>query len=248
MGLRGVILAGGTGSRLSPHTRTVNKHMVRVGRVPMIYYPIRQLISMGASEILIVTGTEHAGSVFQHLGSGEEFGVNFTYRVQEKASGIADALRLAQGFVDGDPFCMMLGDNVFAGPLIGHARDFHERVYLPGGRARGMVILCRVPDAHRFGVAVLNIDGGIDRIIEKPDPPSPSDLAVTGCYFYAGADLFDLAASLQPSARGEVEITDLNNELLRRGRLSHAIYTGEWSDAGTHESLERAEEIVRRSL
>ena len=242
--MKGVILAGGSGSRLSPLTRAVNKHLLPVGRKPMIYYPIEKLRSAGIDDILVVTGTEHAGGVFQLLGSGSEFGCRFTYRVQDQAGGIAEALGLAEHFADGEPFCAMLGDNLFAddfGPLAQRFVEFagSTRIW----DARGMVLLSQVPDPSRFGVARFDNDKLVE-IVEKPADP-PSNWAVAGAYFYAGSEVFEIIRSLKASARGELEISDLNNEILCRGRLAHVKLTGWWSDAGTFPSLAHAQELVR---
>jgi glucose-1-phosphate thymidylyltransferase len=234
--LKGVILAGGTGSRLFPLTKVTNKHLLPVGRQPMIYWPIRKMVEAGIEEILVVTGTEHMGDVVNLLGSGREFRCRFTYKVQDEAGGIAQALALAENFTGGCPLLVILGDNVFQDSL----RPFAERYAARGGGA--MIILKEVPDPERFGVAEL--DG--DRVVgieEKPGRPK-SSCAVTGVYFYDG-DVFEVIRTLKPSARGEYEITDVNNAYIRQNRLFAGFFTGWWTDAGTFESLDRANALSR---
>jgi glucose-1-phosphate thymidylyltransferase len=229
--LKGVILAGGTGSRLYPLTKVTNKHLLPVGRQPMIYWPIQKMVETGVQEILVVTGTDHMGDVVNLLGSGREFGCRFTYKVQDEAGGIAQALALAENFAGGSPLLVILGDNVFQDSL----RPFAERYAARDGGAT--IILKEVPDPERFGVAEL--DG--DRIIgieEKPDR-ARSPYAVTGVYFY-DPQVFEIVRTLQPSARGEYEITDVNNVYIRQNRLYAEFFTGWWTDAGTFESLDRA--------
>jgi len=237
MGLRGVVLAGGTGSRLRPLTKVTNKHLLPVGPKPMIYYPIEKLTSVGIEEILIVTGVEHMGSVVGSLGSGREFGCRFTYKVQDEAGGIAQALGLAENFANGQPLAVILGDNLFQSNLKPHA----ERFLAQGGGAR--VLLKQVSDPHRFGVAEIR-DGKVVGIEEKPKQPK-SDYAITGIYFYDG-EVFDIIRMLKPSGRGELEITDVNNWYVRKNRLGCDFLEGWWTDAGTFESLVRANELVIR--
>jgi glucose-1-phosphate thymidylyltransferase len=234
--MKGIILAGGTGSRLFPLTKVTNKHLLPVGREPMIFHPVRKLIEAGIDEILIVTGVDHMGEVVNLLGSGREFGCRFTYKVQDEAGGIAQALGLAENFAAGVPFCVILGDNVFQDP-IGPCVSAFERQ-----RRGARVVLKRVEDPQRFGVAEVEGDK-IARIVEKPKAPR-SDLAVTGIYFY-DANVFDMVRTLKPSARGELEITDVNNCYLRRGELQFDVFEGWWTDAGTFDSLHRANELVR---
>lgn len=231
----GVLLAGGSGTRLLPLTRTVNKHLLPVGRQPMIYHAVAKLVEAGISDILVVTGVEHMGDLVNQLRSGRELGCSLTYRVQEEARGIADALSLARGFSRGRPMVVVLGDNIFEEPLA---------PWLEAWRAAGteaMVLLKEVPDPERFGCPRIQ-DGRIVEIIEKPAVP-PSRLAVTGLYFY-GEEVFDIIDTLSPSARGELEISDVNNAYLRRGQLYHGLMRGYWTDAGTHESLARAGRLV----
>lgn len=236
--LKGVILAGGTGSRLFPLTKVTNKHLLPVGRQPMIYWPIRKMVEAGIEEILVVTGTEHMGDVVNLLGSGREFRCRFTYKVQDEAGGIAQALALAENFAGGSPLLVILGDNVFQDSL----RPFAERYAERDGGA--MIILKEVPDPERFGVAELAGDR-IVGIEEKPSRPR-SAYAVTGVYFYDG-DVFEVIRTLKPSARGEYEITDVNNAYIRKNRLFAEFFTGWWTDAGTFESLDRANALSQET-
>jgi glucose-1-phosphate thymidylyltransferase len=235
MDLRGIILAGGTGSRLMPLTKVTNKHLLPVGQKPMIYYPIEKLTSIGIKEILIVTGIEHMGDVVSLLGSGKQFGCHFTYKVQDEAGGIAQALGLAENFAQRQPVVAILGDNVFEDNL----KDYADRFITQKTGAR--VLLKQVPNPQRFGVALLS-DDKIIGIEEKPKKPN-SDYAIIGIYFY-DASVFDIIRELKPSARGELEITDVNNAYIAQGQLAYDILEGWWTDAGTFESLDRANELV----
>jgi len=234
--LKGVILAGGTGSRLMPLTKVTNKHLLPVYKKPMIYYPIEKLVEMGVSEIFLVCGKEHVGDFVKLLGSGKEFGVNFTYEIQETASGIADALRLAEDFVDGEKFAVILGDNIFEDSFKGELEKFCN------GKEEARIFLKEVPDAHRFGVAELNGDIVLG-IEEKPAKPK-SSFAVTGLYMYDGSKVFDVIAGLKPSKRGEYEITDVNNYFAKKGTLKATFLKGFWSDAGTFASYFRATRLL----
>jgi glucose-1-phosphate thymidylyltransferase len=238
MGLRGVVLAGGTGSRLWPLTKITNKHLLPVGKKPMIYYPIEKLTSAGIEEILIVTGVEHMGDVVGLLGSGKDFGCRFTYKVQDEAGGIAQALALAENFADDHPVAAILGDNIFQASLKTYAEKF--AVQKRGAR----ILLKQVRDPKRFGVAEL-CDGKVVGIVEKPDKPK-SDYAVTGIYFY-DATVFDIIRTLKPSGRGELEITHVNQHYVDTGRMSYDIIEGWWTDAGTFESLRKADELVGKA-
>lgn len=233
--LRGVVLAGGTGSRLRPLTKVTNKHLLPVGRKPMIYYPIEKLTASGVEEILIVTGVEHMGDVVGLLGSGRDFGCRFTYKVQDEAGGIAQALGLAESFANGGAVAVILGDNIFQAGLKEYARRFLDQ----GAGAR--LLLKQVSDPDRFGVAEVR-NGRVLGIEEKPKSPK-SDYAVTGIYFYDGS-VFDVIRTLKPSGRGELEITDVNNYYVRGGQMAYDILDGWWTDAGTFESLIRANELV----
>jgi len=235
--LRGVVLAGGTGSRLRPLTKVTNKHLLPVARKPMIYYPIEKLTAIGIGEILIVTGVEHMGDVVGLLGSGREFGCRFTYKVQDEAGGIAEALSLAENFANGQSIAVILGDNLFQKSLKDHARRFMEQ------KTGARLLLKQVADPERFGVAEIR-DGKIIAIEEKPKKPK-SNYAVTGIYFY-DASVFEIIQTLKPSGRGELEITDVNNAYIHRGQMACDILDGWWTDAGTFDSLTRASEIVSR--
>jgi glucose-1-phosphate thymidylyltransferase len=233
--MKGIILAGGTGSRLYPLTKVTNKHLLPVGRKPMIYYPVEKLIEAGIGEILIVTGLEHMGEVVNLLGSGREFGCRFTYKVQDEAGGIAQALGLAEAFARHDLLCVILGDNIFQDPIGPFVRAFEAQ----GAGAR--LLLKQVHDPQRYGVA--EVDGTrVVRIVEKPKEPK-SDLAVVGVYFY-DPEVFSFIKTLKPSGRGELEITDVNNHYLSKGTLQSDRLTGWWTDAGTFESLHAASELV----
>jgi len=235
MDLRGIVLAGGTGSRLMPLTKVTNKHLLPVGEKPMIYYPIEKLISTGIEEILIVTGIEHMGDVVSLLGSGKDFGCRFTYKVQDEAGGIAQALALAENFAVGHPIAVILGDNLFEANLKTYADKFIAQ------KAGARVLIRQVPDPRRFGVPEL-AGGKVIGIEEKPEKPK-SDYAVTGIYFY-DATVFEIIRTLEPSARGELEITHVNQAYIHKGRLEYDILEGWWSDAGTFESLNRTNELV----
>ena len=233
--MKGIVLAGGTGSRLYPLTKVTNKHLLPVGNKPMIYYPIEKLIGAGIEEILIVTGTEHMGDVVNLLGSGKDFGCRFTYKVQDEAGGIAQALGLARNFVGNDSMAVILGDNIFESDL----NDATKNVEKSGAR----ILIKEVDDPERFGVAELDGDKIIG-IEEKPDQPK-SNYAVTGIYFYP-PDVFDVIENLEPSDRGELEITDVNNYYIRNGRMKYSILEGWWTDAGTPDSYKRANEFATK--
>ena len=235
MNLRGVVLAGGTGSRLMPLTKVTNKHLLPVGNKPMIYYPIEKLTSVDIDEILIVTGVEYMGDVVGLLGSGREFDCQFTYRVQDEAGGIAQALSLAENFAQGQPISVILGDNIFQVSL----KEYADKYLAQEAGAR--VLLREVPDPKRFGVAELR-DGKIVGIEEKPTQPK-SNYVITGIYFYDAA-VFDIIRTLKPSDRGELEISDVNDAYIEKGQLAYDILEGWWTDAGTFESLTKANELV----
>ena len=233
--MKGVILAGGTGSRLFPLTKVTNKHLLPVGRVPMVYHPLHKLTEAGIDEVLVVTGVEHMGDVVTLLGSGKEFGCRFTYKVQDEAGGIAQALGLAENFAGRDLLCVILGDNVFEDPIAPSVRAFREQ------KRGARLLLKQVHDPQRYGVA--EVEGSrVVRIVEKPKKPK-SDLAVVGVYFY-DSEVFDIIRTLKPSARGELEITDVNNHYLRAGTLQCDRLSGWWTDAGTFDSLHTANELV----
>lgn len=231
--MKGVILAGGTGSRLYPLTKITNKHLLPVYDKPMIYYPLQTLIDAGLDEIMIVSGKGHAGHFLELLGSGEEFGVHLTYEIQEEAGGIAQALGLAGDFADDDTVAVILGDNIFQNNVREAVQSFESGAH---------VFLKEVPDANRFGVAEIAGDH-IVSIEEKPAKPK-SNYAVTGLYLYDN-DVFEIISTLKPSGRGELEITDVNNEYIRQGTMLYSVLEGFWSDAGTFESLLRAGMMVQ---
>jgi glucose-1-phosphate thymidylyltransferase len=236
--LKGIVLAGGLGTRLDPLTRVTNKHLLPIYDRPMIHYPIRTLVDAGITEILVVTGGESAGDFLKLLGNGSEFGLrhlNYTY--QKGHGGIAEALGLARHFAGGDAITVILGDNIFEQPIAGAAARFAEQ----GRGAR--IFLKEVPDPRRFGVARIEGDR-IAAILEKPSEP-PSSFAVTGIYMYDDR-VFDIIDGLAPSERGELEITDVNNAYIRLGEMRYEVLDGWWTDAGTFESLYRASTLVRR--
>ena len=234
--MKGIILAGGLGTRLMPLTKATNKHLLPVGDKPMVLHPVEKLVEAGVTEILLVSGPEHMGAFVTLLGSGKDYGCDVTYRVQDVPGGIAQALRLAKGFVGDDSMAVILGDNMFQDTLEGPVNAFREH---PEG---AMVLLKEVPDPHRFGIAEI-IDGAIVSVEEKPAQPK-SNYCVTGIYLY-DATVFDIIETVRPSARGEMEISDVNAEYLRRGQLRHTFFEGWWSDAGTFESLQHANTLIR---
>jgi len=231
--MKGVILAGGTGSRMYPLTKVTNKHLLPVYDKPMIYYPLETLINAGIKDIMIVSGKGHAGHFLELLGSGVDHRVHFTYEIQEKAGGIAQALSLAESFVDGDNVTVILGDNIFQDNIKDDIRNFKN-----GAK----IFLKEVSDAHRFGVAELRGDKVIG-IEEKPNVPK-TNFAVTGLYIY-DSDVFYAIKTLKPSGRGELEITDVNNYYINKGVMEYGVLQGFWSDAGTFESLLRAGILVQ---
>jgi len=234
--MKGMVLAGGTGSRLKPLTKVTNKHLLPVGKYPMIFYPIFRLKQAGITEILVVTGREHMGDVMELLGSGSEYGVEFTFKVQDAAGGIAEALGLARHFVNGERCVAILGDNIFEDDTNPYVESFAKQ------EKGAKILLKEVLNPQRFGVAELK-DGKIVSIEEKPKYPK-SNLAVTGIYMY-DFEVFEIIKTLKPSARGELEITDVNNAYIERGTLTYDILKGWWTDAGTPESLFRANEICK---
>ena len=234
--MKGIVLAGGTGSRLFPLTKITNKHLLPIFDKPMVYYPIQTLVEAGIKDILLVTGGRNSGDFLRLLANGKEFGLkhlNYTY--QEGEGGIADALALAEHFADGEKVCVILGDNIIEGSIAQAVRDFEQQ-------ERGARILLKeVPDAGRFGVAELN-GASIASIEEKPAHPK-SPYAVIGIYLYDGT-VFDKVKNLVPSKRGELEITDVNNAYIREGTMTFSFLEGWWTDAGTFESLLRAANMV----
>jgi glucose-1-phosphate thymidylyltransferase len=235
MDIRGVVLAGGTGSRLRPLTKVTNKHLLPVGQKPMIYYPIEKLLGAGIEEILIVTGVEHMGDVVNLLGSGKDFKCRFTYKVQDEAGGIAQALALAENFARCESVAVILGDNIFEAKLDKYTDKFRKQ------KNGARILLKEVADPQRFGVAA--VEGKkITGIEEKPKNPK-SNLAVTGIYFY-DSQVFDIIRRLKPSGRGELEITDVNNAYIEKNLMEYDKLEGWWSDAGTFESLGKVNELV----
>jgi glucose-1-phosphate thymidylyltransferase len=237
--MKGVILAGGLGTRLYPLTKITNKHLLPVHDKPMIYYPLHTLINAGIRDILIVTGGSNAGDFLRLLGNGNEFGlqhINYTY--QEGEGGIAAALSLAEYFASKEKICVILGDNIIETNILSAVKGFEKQ------DKGAKILLKEVPDPHRFGVA--EIDGNrIVKIEEKPKTPR-SKFAVIGIYMYDSA-VFDIIKTLKPSGRGELEITDVNNEYIRQRALTFEILQGWWTDAGTFESLLRASNLVAKS-
>jgi len=233
--MKGVILAGGRGTRLHPLTKATNKHLLPVGREPMLFHPIRQMVSADITDLLVVTSAEHMGDVVRCLGSGVEFGCTLTYKVQEEPLGIAHALGLGEGFASGEDICVMLGDNVFSKSIALHAAAFRAQ----GTGAR--VLLKKVGDPERYGVAALD-EKHVISIEEKPSEPK-SDFAVVGLYFYDAA-VFEDIRKIEPSERGQLEITAVNNRYIDRGELHYDIYRGRWTDAGTFDSLHEANRIL----
>jgi glucose-1-phosphate thymidylyltransferase len=228
--VKGIILAGGSGSRLDPLTRVTNKHLLPIYDRPMIYYPIETLRGMGIREVLVILGGKSIGDIVELLADGAEFGLDLTYRYQREPLGIAHAIGLARDFVGSESFCVVLGDNVMRGPALGNvAAEFENGSFGAG------CLLCRVPDPQRFGVAELDTDGRVKSFEEKPAEPK-SDLIPIGVYFLR-PDAFAVIDHLEPSARGELEITELLNHYLERGSFYAHRYEGEWSDAGTTDSL-----------
>jgi glucose-1-phosphate thymidylyltransferase len=234
--MKGVVLAGGTGSRLNPLTRVTNKHLLPIYDKPMVYYPIQTLVNAGIQEILLVTGGKNAGEFLRLLGNGWEFGLkhlNYTY--QEGEGGIAEALSLAEYFADGEPICVVLGDNIIENNICSAVEDFKKQ------EKGAKILLKEVTDADRFGVAEIRGDHVIG-IEEKPRAPK-SNYAVIGVYLY-DSSVFQKIRRLKPSGRGELEITDVNNFYVQEGSLTYEVLYGWWTDAGTFESLLRANNLV----
>jgi len=235
--MKGIILAGGLGTRLRPLTLVTNKHLLPVYDRPMIYYPIQCLVNAGIDEVLVVTGGEHAGDFLKLLKNGKHLGIrHLEYAYQEGEGGIADALKLAEEFADGGRICVILGDNLIEGNICKAAGDFFTQ------RSGAKLLLKEVDDPNRFGVPQFDSNGRITDIIEKPEDP-PNRYAVIGTYFY-DADVFEICKTLKPSGRGELEITDVNNAYIQRGDLTHETLEGWWTDAGTFESLYHATQLI----
>jgi len=232
--MKGVLICGGTGSRLAPLTDITNKSLLPVYNKPLIHYPLQILLDAGIKDIIIISGTEHIDQIAEYLGSGSKFGCTFTFKVQEKAGGIAQALGLAADeFDDGESVCAILGDNIYFDDLSAHIQSFN------GG---GHVFLKEVDDPNRFGIAELS-DGKVVSVEEKPSEPK-SNLAITGCYIYDNR-CFEIIKNMKPSARGEFEITDVTDWYLQHGELTATTLKEDWIDAGTFESLFLAASKVR---
>jgi glucose-1-phosphate thymidylyltransferase len=236
--MKGIVLAGGTATRLFPLTIVTNKHLLPIYDRPMIYYPIETLAGMGIREVMVVVGGKSVGDVVELLGDGSHFGLDLTYRYQAGAQGIAQAIGLARDFVGADAFCCVLGDNILRGPALADVADAFE-----SGDAGAGTLLYRVPDPERFGVAELDPTGRVIGFEEKPERPK-RDLIPIGVYFLR-PDAFGVIDQLAPSQRGEFEITDVLNHYIPDGRLFTRIYEGHWTDAGTVPSLLRASELAR---
>ncbi|KRE86369.1 spore coat protein [Paenibacillus sp. Soil766] len=237
--MKGIILAGGTGSRLYPLTKVTNKHLLPVGKYPMIFHSVAKLKQADIQDILIVTGKEHMGDVVNLLGSGREMGVSFTYKVQDEAGGIAQALDLAEHFIGNDQMIVILGDNVFEESIVPFVNNFT----IQGNGAK--ILIQEVQDPQRYGVPELSGDKIIS-IEEKPKQPK-SNYAVTGIYMY-DSSVFEIVKTLKPSGRGELEITDVNNAYIEKNELTYNILQGWWTDAGTHASLAKANELAKDLL
>lgn len=237
--MKGIILAGGLGTRLNPLTKITNKHLLPIYGKPMIYYPIETLINAGITDIMIVTGGNHAGDFLRLLGNGKDFGlkhINYTY--QEGEGGIADALSLAEYFADRQKICVVLGDNIIEKNIIKAVRDFESQ------KEGAKILLKEVPDPERFGVAEME-GANLVNIVEKPRQPK-SNLAVIGIYMFDGS-VFEIVKTLKPSDRGELEITDVNNAYVKDRKMTWEMLRGWWTDAGTFESLLRANVLVSQT-
>ncbi|HEY1206651.1 MAG TPA: sugar phosphate nucleotidyltransferase [Bryobacteraceae bacterium] len=233
--MKGIVLAGGTGTRLLPLTKITNKHLLPIYDRPMVYFPIQTLVNAGIRDIMIVTGGRNAGDFLRLLGNGKHFGAHLNYAYQEGEGGIAEALALAEHFADGERICVILGDNIIEGSIREAVQAFEKQA------AGARILLKQVPDAGRFGVAELR-DNRVAGIEEKPKQPK-SDYAVTGIYMY-DQSVFDKIRTLVPSDRGELEITDVNNAYIGEESLEFSFLEGWWTDAGTFESLLRAGNLV----
>ncbi|MCX5715292.1 MAG: sugar phosphate nucleotidyltransferase [Candidatus Omnitrophica bacterium] len=236
--MKGIVLAGGLGKRLYPLTKITNKHLLPIYNKPMIYYPIETLVDAGIKEIVVVTGGNHAGEFLRLLGNGQEFGLNHLhYAYQEGEGGIADALKLAEHLVGDDKLVVILGDNIIEKSIRKQVERFKKQ------RQGARILLKKVSDPQRFGVAEIK-NGKVVSIEEKPKKPK-SDYIVTGIYMY-DSKVFDIARSLKPSGRGELEITDVNNAYIKKGQLTYDFLDGWWTDSGTVDSLLKANNLVAR--
>lgn len=233
--MKGIILAGGTGTRLYPLTKVTNKHLLPIGKEPMIYHSVKQLVSAGITSIFVVTSTNHMGDIVNLLGSGKEFNCDFTYKVQETAGGIAHALALAEDFANGDKITVILADNIFEYSIKPYVDNFLKQ------KRGAKVLLKEVGDPERYGVAAMD-EYHVLEIEEKPKNPK-SNFAVVGLYFY-DSKVFDIIRDIKPSARGELEITSVNNTYIELKELRYDILKGKWTDAGTFESMQDANNIL----
>lgn len=231
--MKGIILSGGSGSRLQPLTKVTSKQLLPVYDKPMIFYPLETLLRAGIRDILIIVAPDRAGDYLRLLGSGREFGAKFTYEIQDKPEGLAQAFIIGETFIGSEPVCMILGDNIFED-------DFSEKI--KGFTGGALVFAKRVPDPERFGVVRFGPDRRAEEIVEKPKS-FVSDYAVTGLYVYDNR-VVSVSKQLKPSARGELEITDVNNWYLKEGELAVELVEGEWIDAGTVDSLYRASQLA----
>lgn len=236
--IKGVILAGGKGTRLWPITKVVGKHFLPVGDKAIIHYPVLTLKKAGIKDILIVCGQEHTEQYVKLLGSGAEFGVNLCYTIQVEPLGIAHGLGLARNFAEGNPVALILGDNIFGDDLSSAVKKFSQK------EKGGLIVLKKVSDPERFGVVYFSKNGKIKNIVEKPKKPA-TNLAVTGFYLYDNR-VFDVIKNLKPSARGEYEITDVNNFYIKEGTMGFVRAKKYWVDAGTFDSLHQANVLVRK--
>ncbi len=235
--MRGIILSGGSGTRLRPLTKITSKQLLPVYHRPMIYYPLNTLIKAGIKEILIIVAPESAGDYLNLLGSGKEFGVKFTYEIQDKPEGLAQAFIIGENFIDKEDVVMILGDNIFED-------DFSEEIKSFKGGAK--IFAKKVPDPERFGVVKFDSNLKAEKIIEKP-VEYLSNFAVTGLYIY-DKRVVEIAKTMKPSERGELEITSVNNIYLEKGELEVAMVNGEWLDAGTFDSLLKAQNFAKEKL
>lgn len=235
--MRGIILSGGSGTRLRPLTKITSKQLLPVYDRPMIYYPLNTLIKAGIKEILIIVAPERAGDYLNLLGSGKEFGVKFTYEIQDKPEGLAQAFIIGENFIDNEDVVMILGDNIFEDDFSAAIKDF---------KSGAKVFAKKVPDPERFGVVKFDKDMKAEKIVEKPKEYL-SNYAVTGLYVY-DKRVVEIAKNMKPSTRGELEITDLNNWYLEKGELEVALVEGEWLDAGTFDSLLKAQNFAKEKM
>ncbi|MDD5071535.1 MAG: sugar phosphate nucleotidyltransferase [Patescibacteria group bacterium] len=235
--MRGIILSGGSATRLRPCTKVTSKQLLPIYNRPMIYYPLNTLLKAGIKEILIIVAPERAGDYLNLLGSGREFGAKFTYEIQDKPTGLPEAFVIGENFIDQEDVCMILGDNIFEDDLSGEIKGFK------GG---GKIFAKEVPDPERFGIVEFDKDRKVISIEEKPKNPK-SNYCVTGLYIY-DKRVVEAAKNLAPSARGETEIVDLHNWYLKKGELEVAVVKGEWIDAGTFDSLLRAQNFAKEKM